>query len=205
MMLTMLAAGAIGAPTRLNPVELFLHADIVVQVVMGALGLASVWVWMIVIGFTVRMGLIGRRCRKYEEGFWTARDLDAYQKEQGTRDIPTARVVAAALAEWRRSTSGKTIDRDGTRQRLAAAMDSAVTEETDRLAARLNFLATVGTVAPFVGLFGTLFPHRRTAEFVAGGGRAGDFRSAVCHGHRPGGGNPGGGGLQPVFAPGERV
>ncbi len=157
MMLTMLAAGAIGAPTRLNPVELFLHADIVVQVVMGALGLASVWVWMIVIGFTVRMGLIGRRCRKYEEGFWTARDLDAYQKEQGTRDIPTARVVAAALAEWRRSTSGKTIDRDGTRQRLAAAMDSAVTEETDRLAARLNFLATVGTVAPFVGLFGTVW------------------------------------------------
>ena len=157
MMLTILAAGAIGAPTRLNPVELFVHADIVVQVVMGGLGLASIWVWMIVIGFTVRMGLIARACRKYEEGFWTARDLDAYQKEQGTRDIPTARVVAAALAEWRRSTSGKTIDRDGTRQRLAAAMDSAVTEETDRLAARLNYLATVGTVAPFVGLFGTVW------------------------------------------------
>lgn len=157
MILPLLAEGAAGAPTRLNPVELFVHADIVVQAVMGSLLLASIWVWMIVIGFTVRMALTRRACRKYEEGFWTARDLEAYQAEQGTRDIATARVVTAALAEWRRSTSGRTIDREGTRARLASAMDSAVTEETDRLAARLNFLATVGTVAPFVGLFGTVW------------------------------------------------
>ena len=157
MMLQVLAAGAIGAPTQLNPVELFLHADVVVESVMGGLLLASVWVWMIIIGFTIRLTLVARRCRKYETGFWEARDIDAFQKEQDDKDIPTARVVTAALGEWRRSTAGKTIDRDGTRQRLSAAMDGAVTEETDRLATRLNFLATVGTVAPFVGLFGTVW------------------------------------------------
>jgi len=157
MMLQVLAAGAIGAPLRLNPVELFLHADVVVEAVIGGLVFASVWVWMIIVGFTVRMGLIASRCGKYEEGFWNARDIDAFQKEQGKKDIPTARVVAAALAEWRRSTAGKTIDREGTRQRLASAMDGAVTEESDRLARRLNFLATVGSVAPFVGLFGTVW------------------------------------------------
>ena len=157
MMLQVLAAGAIGAPTQLNPVELFLHADVVVESVMGGLLLASVWVWMIIIGFTIRLTLATRRCRKYETGFWEARDIDAFQKEQGEKDIPTARVVTATLGEWRRSTAGKTIDRDGTRQRLSAAMDGAVTEETDLLATRLNFLATVGTVAPFVGLFGTVW------------------------------------------------
>ena len=157
MILPTLAAAAIGAPTRLNPVELFLHADVVVEAVFGGLLFASVWVWMIIVGFTVRMAMIGSRCRKYEDGFWNARDIDAYQKEQGKKDIPTARVVAAALAEWRRSTSGKTIDREGTRQRLAQAMDGAVTEESDKLARRLNFLATVGSVAPFVGLFGTVW------------------------------------------------
>lgn len=157
MMLQMLAEGAIGAPTRLNVINLFLNADIVVQAVMGGLLLASIWVWTIIIGFSVRMGLLSGRCRRYEDGFWNARDIDAYQKEAGTGDIPTARVVTAALAEWRRSTAGKTIDRDGTRQRLAQAMESAVTLETDRLAARLNFLATVGSVAPFVGLFGTVW------------------------------------------------
>lgn len=158
MMLEVFAAGGVaGAPTRLNPVDLFLHADIVVQVVMGGLVLASIWVWTIIVGFTVRLALTASRCRNYEEGFWKARDIDAYQKEQGNKDIPTARVVNAALAEWRRSTSGKSIDREGTRARLATAMESAVTEESDALANRLNFLATVGTVAPFVGLFGTVW------------------------------------------------
>ncbi|EGD57947.1 MotA/TolQ/ExbB proton channel [Novosphingobium nitrogenifigens DSM 19370] len=157
MMLQALAAGVSGAPTRLNPVELFLHADIVVQIVMGGLVLASVWVWTIIVGFMVRMTLVRSRCRKYEDGFWSARDIDAYQKSHEDQDIPSARVVSAALAEWRRSTSGKSIDREGTRQRLSMAMESAVTQETDRLSNRLNFLATVGTVAPFVGLFGTVW------------------------------------------------
>jgi biopolymer transport protein TolQ len=164
MMLSVLAAAVpvasgvtAGMPTRLNPVALFLHADIVVQVVMGALVLASIWVWTIVVAFSLKMGSVQRKCDKYETAFWEARDVDAFQKENGAKDIPSARVVSAALAEWRRSTSGKSIDREGTRQRLNAAMEGVVTAETDRLANRLNFLATVGSVAPFVGLFGTVW------------------------------------------------
>jgi biopolymer transport protein TolQ len=162
MMISFLAASsaasvAAGLPTRLNPVELFLHADIVVQVVMGALVLASVWTWTIVVGFWIKMSSVHRACDKYEDAFWEARDVDAFQKEQGKNTIPSARVVAAALSEWRRSTAGKSVDREGTRQRLSSAMESAVTAETERLANRLNFLATVGAVAPFVGLFGTVW------------------------------------------------
>jgi len=168
-MLSVLAAAAVpvaagataevtgGMPTRLNPVELFLHADVVVQVVMGALVLASIWVWMIVIAFSLRMGGAERKCDRYESAFWEARDVDAFHKENGGKDVPSAKIVSAALAEWRRSTSGKTIDREGTRQRLNTAMESVVTAEADRLAGRLNFLATVGSVAPFVGLFGTVW------------------------------------------------
>ena len=148
---------AAGAPTRLDPVKLFLDADIVVQVVMAGLVLASVWVWMIVVGFSLRMAGIRKRCDAYERDFWKAGNIDEFQAERGKGDIPSARVVAAGLAEWRRSTAGKAIDRDGTRQRLAGVMDSAVTQEADKLAERLNFLATVGSVAPFVGLFGTVW------------------------------------------------
>jgi len=146
-----------GMPTRLNPVALFLHADVIVQIVMGALVFASVWVWTIVVAFSLEMGGVQRKCDTYETAFWDARDVDAFHKENGAKDVPSARVVTAALAEWRRSTSGKTIDREGTRQRLNAAMEGVVTAETDRLANRLNFLATVGSVAPFVGLFGTVW------------------------------------------------
>jgi biopolymer transport protein TolQ len=159
--LDILAAAAAGAPTRLNPVKLFLDADIVVQVVMIGLILASVWVWTIVLSFSLRIARVRRQCDAYERDFWKAGDIDAYHREHGTgklgADLPSAKVVGAGLGEWRRSTNGKALDREGTRQRLAGAMDTAVAHEADRLAERLNFLATVGAVAPFVGLFGTVW------------------------------------------------
>ncbi len=152
-----LLAPAAQAPAHLDPVKLFMDADIVVQLVMAGLLLASVWVWTIVISFAVRMSGLKQRCESYERDFWKAGDIDAFQKERGAGDIPSARVVGAGLAEWRRSTHGKVIDREGARQRLAGAMDTTVHQEADKLAERLNFLATVGAVAPFVGLFGTVW------------------------------------------------
>ncbi|MEY4238548.1 MAG: protein TolQ [Pseudomonadota bacterium] len=148
------------APTRLDPIKLFFDADIVVQSVMAGLVIASVWVWAIIISFSLRMAGIAKRTEAYERDFWKAADIDAFQAERGAKEageIPSARVVAAGLGEWRRSTAAKTIDREGTRQRLSGVMDSAVAQEADRLAERLNFLATVGSVAPFVGLFGTVW------------------------------------------------
>jgi biopolymer transport protein TolQ len=153
--LSVLAAA--GAPAHLNPVKLFLDADIVVQVVMVGLILASIWVWAIIVAFSLRMGAVRRRCVRYEEDFWRARDFEAFQSERGRGDLPSAAVAAAGFTEWRRSASSKALDREGARQRLATAIDSAVAHEADRLAERLNFLATVGSVAPFVGLFGTVW------------------------------------------------
>ena len=155
------SSAAAAIPTRLDPVTLFLDADIVVQAVMAGLLLASVWVWTIIVSFSLKLGRVRKRSAEYEAGFWEARDIDAFHKENGTTnnggDVASARVAGAGLAEWRRSTKGPKIDRDGTRQRVAQAMEIAVAEESDRLAERLNFLATVGSVAPFVGLFGTVW------------------------------------------------
>ena len=146
-----------GTPTRLDPIKLFLDADIVVQAVMAGLLLASVWVWTIIVGFSLKIARVRRASARYEAEFWDARDLDAFHKDNAKRDIAAARVAGAGLAEWRRSTKGAKIDREGTRQRLAQAMELTVAEESDRLAERLNFLATVGSVAPFIGLFGTVW------------------------------------------------
>lgn len=153
--LDLLATAA--APARLDPLELFLMADIVVQAVMAGLVLASVWVWAVIVAFPLRMGGVRKRCDAYEADFWKARDFEAFQAERGKGDVPVAKVAAAALGEWRRSISAKALDRDGLRQRLATVMDSTIAQESDRLAERLNFLATVGSVAPFVGLFGTVW------------------------------------------------
>ncbi|MCB2060733.1 MAG: MotA/TolQ/ExbB proton channel family protein, partial [Novosphingobium sp.] len=146
-----------GDPHRLNPIRLFLDADIVVQSVIVGLLLASIWVWAIIFAFSTRMGRVRRRCDAYESEFWKASDFDAFQNKRGQGDVPSARVAEAGMEEWRRSTGGKSTNSEGTRQRIAMAMDSTVAQEADRLAERLNFLATVGSVAPFVGLFGTVW------------------------------------------------
>jgi biopolymer transport protein TolQ len=151
------AAAAATAPTRLDPVELFLEADIIVQAVMVGLLLASVWVWMIIVSFSLRIGKLGKTSRDYEAEFWEQRDREGLLTKQMRREVPAARVAAAGLDEWRKSTAKQPVDRDATRQRIAAAMDSQIAEEADALAGRLNFLATVGSVAPFVGLFGTVW------------------------------------------------
>jgi biopolymer transport protein TolQ len=142
---------------HVNPVRLFLDADIVVQVVMAGLILASIWVWTIIFAFSLRMARVRRQCDLYEREFTRSENIDSFMKERGGKDIPSARVAAAAVSEWRRSTAVPSIDREATRERLSGDMDNQVAAEADSLADRLNFLATVGAVAPFVGLFGTVW------------------------------------------------
>ncbi len=151
------AAASASAPARLNPVDLFLQADIIVQAVMLGLILASVWVWMIIVSFSLRVGTLRKKSREYEDEFWEQRDREALLTKQARKEVPAARVAAAGLDEWRKSTAKQPVDRDAARQRIAAAMDSQIAEEADALAGRLGFLATVGSVAPFVGLFGTVW------------------------------------------------
>ncbi|SFG32268.1 Cell division and transport-associated protein TolQ [Novosphingobium sp. CF614] len=146
-----------GDTGRLNPIKLFLDADIVVQAIMIGLILASIWVWTIIVTFMMSMGSIARRCNKYEDGFWEAQSFEAYQKERRRGEVPLGKIASAGLAEWRRNAALKTFDPEGARQRIGMAMNSTVGEEADKLADRLNFLATVGSVAPFVGLFGTVW------------------------------------------------
>lgn len=145
------------APVRLNPLDLFIEADIIVQAVMVGLIAASVWVWTIIVSFSLRMGRLERSTRDFEADFWEAEEFDSLTTGRARKGLPHARVAAAGLGEWKRSTQHPPVDREGTRQRLAAAMEGQVAKEADELAERLNFLATVGSVAPFVGLFGTVW------------------------------------------------
>ena len=152
----------------MSPVTLFLQADIVVKVVMLGLGLASVWTWTIIVGQWLRMRRVGRDNDRFEREFWKSEDIDSFYEARGKGELPSAKVLAAGIAEWRRSTTGRNVDREGTRARLMIAMSSAVGAETDKLASRLNILATVGSVAPFVGLFGTVWGIMRSFTDIAG-------------------------------------
>jgi biopolymer transport protein TolQ len=152
----------------MSPLNLFLQADIVVEAVMLGLLFASIVTWGIIIAYFIRIGRLNRQNERFEREFWKAEDFDRFYEARGRGTFPSAKVFAAGIAEWRRSTAGAHIDKEGSRSRLASAMHSAVTEQIDRVADRLNILATVGAVAPFVGLFGTVWGIMRSFSDIAG-------------------------------------
>ena len=153
-----LATTSITTSTRLDPLTLFLEADIVVQIVMVGLILASVWVWTIIVAFSLRARGLEKKSRGYEADFWDTKEREGLLTKGIRKKIPSARGAGAGLDEWRRSTNGgRQVDKAAARDRISAAMESQIAEEADDLAAKLNFLATTGSVAPFVGLFGTVW------------------------------------------------
>ncbi|MDX3909926.1 MAG: protein TolQ [Sphingobium sp.] len=151
----------------ISPLALFLQADIVVKAVMLGLLLASIWTWAIIIGFGISLRRTRKTSAQFENDFWQTDDIDRFYETRAKAELPSAKVMAAGVSEWRRSTASKTIDREGTRDRLSTAMSSASAAEVDRLSDRLNILATIGSVAPFVGLFGTVWGIMRAFTSIA--------------------------------------
>ncbi|MEY2926751.1 MAG: protein TolQ [Pseudomonadota bacterium] len=150
------------AAASLSPIKLFADADIVVQIVIAGLLLASVATWVIIISQWLKTKRASRDSERFEREFWKSDDAESFYRDNKDADLPAARVFSAGMYEWRRSTAKGQIDRGGTRERLATAMGAAVASEIDRLGDRLNILATVGSVAPFVGLFGTVWGIMRS-------------------------------------------
>ena len=151
----------------LSPVALFLQADIIVKAVMIGLLLASIYVWAVIFTHGRGVGKLMGASERFERDFWRADNIDKFYDKNSDEDLPSAKVLSAGIGEWRRSTKGKNIDRDGTRERLGIAMNSAVAGEVDRLAEKIGTLATIGSVAPFVGLFGTVWGIMRSFTAIA--------------------------------------
>jgi biopolymer transport protein TolQ len=151
----------------LSPVALFLQADIIVKIVMIGLLLASIWTWSIIVSHSMKMRRVAKASERFERDFWKADDTDGFYRENKESDLPAAKVFSAGMFEWRRSTVRGTIDREGTRARLATSMGAAIAAELDKLGDKLNILATVGSVAPFVGLFGTVWGIMRSFTAIA--------------------------------------
>jgi len=151
----------------LSPVALFLHADIVVKLVMIGLLLASLWTWTIIFG---RGGVLRRADRQnaeFEKDFAKASDIDRFHEANSRSDVPAARVFSAGMTEWRKSTAKAHLDKAATRERLGSVMATASAAEIEQLSSGLNILATIGSVCPFVGLFGTVWGIMRSFADIA--------------------------------------
>jgi biopolymer transport protein TolQ len=148
--------------TRLSVISVFLRADPVVKAVMVILLIASLWSWTIIINKWLAFGTLKRRAAKFEKVFWSGQSLDElYQQFAAKTDHPMAATFVAALREWRRAFESGGAPREsalaGIKERIEKAMGVTILRETDGLENQLGFLATVGSTAPFVGLFGTVW------------------------------------------------
>ena len=159
---------ALKGAADLSPLALFLQADIVVKAVMLGLLLASILSWAIIFERSRRLGRMNEEAAKFEDWFWKAGDLDKIYDASARADHPSARAFTAGLDEWRRSVgAGKRVDRDGLRARLGSAINVAIGRDIDAVSDRLSILATIGSVAPFVGLFGTVWGIMRSFASIA--------------------------------------
>ena len=155
-----IASQSLSAPAAdLSLIGLFFQADIVVKVVMIGLLFASVWCWTIIFEKSMAIARARRRADKFEKSFWSGQSLDdLYQANVQKPAHPMAALFVAAMREWKRSIDmGAKASPSGVQLRVQKVMDATIQREMDRLERRLLFLATVGSTAPFIGLFGTVW------------------------------------------------
>lgn len=164
------ALGAV-AGGSMSPLELFLHASFVVKLVMIGLIAASVLVWAIIIAKIVLLRRINGEANAFEDRFWAGGSLDALYETEGARPVhPMAAVFGAAMGEWRRSArlAGSDTARSLTHERIDRAIQITILREIDSLSNYLTILATIGPVAPFIGLFGTVWGIMHAFGAIAG-------------------------------------
>jgi|JI10StandDraft_1071094.scaffolds.fasta_scaffold459178_2 biopolymer transport protein TolQ len=150
------------AVTDLSFLGLFMQADVVVKFVMLMLMAASVWSWAIIFDKWLSLKSITVKTKGFEKSFWSGQSLeDLYERIKGKETHPIAAVFASAMHEWQnRNVRDLPVNSDlraGTKERIRQTMQVAANKSIDKLDKNLGFLATVGSSAPFIGLFGTVW------------------------------------------------
>jgi len=152
-------AGVVAA-TDFSIWGLFLKADILVKAVMMSLCIASIWCWAIIVEKTLRLRKLNRAASEFEDSFWSGGSLDTLYDRVGAqpRD-PMSAVFAAAMREWRRSREKISARDSGSSlmERIDRVMNVTVNREVERVERQMTILASTGSTAPFVGLFGTVW------------------------------------------------
>ncbi len=169
-------AGSSGA-MDISLLGMFLQADFVVKAVIIMLLLASFWCWAIIFEKMMSFKTARLKAHKFEKDFWSAQELDSFYDRVKKKKLshPMAQMFLAAMEEWYRSQSqlsnsknkNSTSQQLGLRQRMFQIMQVARNRELDKLSKGIGVLATVGSSAPFIGLFGTVWGIMNSFQSIA--------------------------------------
>lgn len=154
--------GSIPVTHDMSFISMFLHADPVVQAIMLMLLLASFWAWATIFDKWLIFRTIKSKTAKFESDFWASEALDKFHERIKKRaNHPMAAIFVAAMDEWFRSkirdiAAANLGQKLGIRERINQVMTVTRNREIEKLESGLGFLATIGSSAPFIGLFGTV-------------------------------------------------
>ena len=156
----------------LSILSLVARADLIVKFVLILLLGSSIWCWAIIFEKVRSMRRVSAKASEFEEVFWSGGSLEDLYDRIGTKaDHPMAVLFASAMREWRRSGAHGLVDSDrlttGVQERIGQVMRLTISRELDRLERYLGVLATVGSTAPFIGLFGTVWGIMNSFQSIA--------------------------------------
>jgi len=165
----MTLAGSTGA-LDFGMLALFERADLLVKSVIILLLLASLWCWAIIFEKWIGVRRLNKRSNAFEKTFWSGQSLDdLYDRISAEPRDPMSAVFVAAMREWRRSPSKSGIGgaTASLAERIDRVMHITVQREMDRVERYMTFLATTGSTAPFIGLFGTVWGIMNSFQSIA--------------------------------------
>jgi biopolymer transport protein TolQ len=152
--------------------EMWTHADRLVQGVFLLLFVASLVSWVIIINKGLALAALERKAGRFEKVFWSGKSLDElFQQFAGNNDHPMTATFVAGVREWRRAFEHGAPSfavLAGTKDRVEKAMNVTISRESDVVERSIGFLATVASTAPFVGLFGTVWGIMNSFTAIAG-------------------------------------
>ncbi|HST91076.1 MAG TPA: protein TolQ [Brevundimonas sp.] len=158
----------------LNPLQMFLEADIVVQAIMVGLVIASLWSWAVIIDKAVRFSSLNREADRFETAVGSGRSLEEIASQAGPDPVhPLPRMLVIALADWRDARRGGALTENQSNllmSRIDRALDSLIAREGQRIENGLGVLSVVATSSPFIGLFGTVWGIMNAFGAIASSG-----------------------------------
>jgi biopolymer transport protein TolQ len=152
---------------NISVVTLFLNADIVVKGVLLLLLVASVWSWAVILDKLWLLGAVSRLARAHEARAAVARSLEELWTQSAGAGDPAGQVLTAGFEESAIAVPADSETVGERRERVERAMRLVLNGELRRLETHLPFLATLGSAAPFIGLFGTVWGIMRSFEGIA--------------------------------------
>ena len=151
--------------------SLFMRSDLIVKSVIIVLLLASIWCWAIIFEKLLGIRKLNAGASQFEQSFWSGVSLDDLYSRTGNRPgDPMTAVFVAAMKEWKRAPSGGESDstaRVNLSERIDRVMQITLAREMDRVERYMTFLATTGSTAPFIGLFGTVWGIMNSFQAIA--------------------------------------